>query len=206
MMLQTASWHVIFIHTHTGHCYGNIPASTYPLCLLCCYSSHPRIVSLFFSPASLPRVRDSQRAVETTVQLVSYSPFLPFAFCSYQRHNSLFWIISVFMRVCVCVLSKEAHTAGNSTKIADDELLWRWQISGSVTCALQDSVSWVLHTVISWVGFLLGSNLSMDTLSSQWVLYVHFVLRTSSSCIHRAPGAAEHNITCMGIRCILFNK
>lgn len=64
-----------YTHTHTHRALlWKQPCKYLPPCLLCCYSSHPRIVSFFLS-LSLPRVRDSQLAVETTIQSVSHSPF-----------------------------------------------------------------------------------------------------------------------------------
>ncbi len=156
----------IYPYTHRALLWKH-PCKYLPPCLLCCYSSHPRIVSFFLSLSpslSLPRVRDSQLTVETTIQSVSHSPFFPLHSSLYQRNSSPLWIITVCLCVCVC---ERARAVGNSKKITNDELLWRWQISGGVTCVLQDSVSRVVHAVISWLWFLCSCNLSMDTLCSQ---------------------------------------
>ncbi len=58
-------------HAHTGALLWKHLCKYLPPCLLCCYSSHPRIVF----PPSLPCVRDSQLAMETAIQSVSHSPF-----------------------------------------------------------------------------------------------------------------------------------
>jgi len=53
--------------------------------------------------------------------------------------------------VCVCVC-EGARAAGNSKMIANDELLWRWQISGGVTCVLRDSVGCLAYCTLSLAG------------------------------------------------------
>lgn len=52
--------HVIFIHTHTHRALlWKHPCKYLPPCLLCCYSSHPRIVFFFFLTHSLVFVTHS---------------------------------------------------------------------------------------------------------------------------------------------------
>lgn len=113
---------MIFIHTHTGHCYGNIPASICPpSCLLCFYSSHPRIV--FFCP-SLPRVCDSQTCSgnHNSVFLLSAFPFTSVSRPEEQR--------SAACTRAQCTARGEFQTDHHWFA----ELPWQWRMSVRVTC------------------------------------------------------------------------
>lgn len=95
------------------HRYGNQPASTCPL-----FAYYVAMAATSQNSPSLPRVCESQLAVETAIQSVSHSPFFPLHSSPQQRNSSA----SPPLSLCV-------HAEGNST----DELPWRWQISGAVT-------------------------------------------------------------------------
>lgn len=134
---------MIFIHTHTGHCYGNIPASICPpSCLLCYYSSHPRIVSFSAYP-SLVFVTH-KLAVETTIQFVLPSAF-PFTFFSVTEEQ-----LSPTRTLGQCTPRGEFQTDHHWF-----ELPWRWQMSFRVTCCM------IMYLKESFADT--GCNLSIDT-------------------------------------------
>lgn len=110
------------MHTHTGHCYGNIPASICPpSCLLCFYSSHPRIV--FFCP-SLPRVCDSQTCSANHNSVFLLSAF-PFTFVSLPEEQR-----SPACARTQCTARGEFQTDRHWFA----ELPWQWRMSVRVTC------------------------------------------------------------------------
>lgn len=114
--------HVIFIHTHTHRALlWKHPCKYLPPCLLCCYSSHPRIVFFFsfFLTHSLVFVTHSlQWKPQLDLSLIP-----PFSWHSllYQRNSLSFWVISM----CSCVPCKSAcaceraRTEGNSKQITN---------------------------------------------------------------------------------------
>lgn len=130
---QTVLRHVIFIHTHTGHCYGNIPASTCPL-LLIMLPWQPSQNSLSFflplRPSLVFMTHNSQWKPQFSLSLI---PLFPFTFFSVPKEQLAFLNHRCVFVACVC---QGARAAGNSKQITNDGLLWRWQISGGVTCVL----------------------------------------------------------------------
>lgn len=176
------------IHTitkHKGHCYGNIPASTCPLCLLCFYSSHPRIVgpSFFFVCPSLPRVCESQLAVETTIQSVSHSPFFPLYILLCTKGTA-----QLSSGECVCVWGSTLREIPLMSYYGDGKY------QAGLTWSLHDMVSWAAHAVISWLWFLCSYNLSMDTRCSRRLPRVHLDVRSRRIWAADSPGQ-EHKIT-----------
>lgn len=117
--------HVIFIHTHTQGIAMETSLQVLPPCLLCCYSSHPRIVFFFFLTHSLVFVTHSlQWKPHNSIGLLF--PFFPDILFStkgtacHSESSACAGVCPVSQRVH----AREQELRGIPKRLPIDELLW----------------------------------------------------------------------------------